>query len=140
MLKGLKIMSENPLYKDYAQLAASDIWGQLSDYAKTRIDFVFSELLPEDLTWYKNLKMNDEETFLTEQQCSEGNHILDCLKNGKTFYAECNTPNGVRIYRQCCCLSHTYDGHGIEIECTEGRVRLNIDEVIKTAYTAEGLL
>lgn len=55
-LKGLKAMSNDPLYAEYAQMAATDIWEQLSDYAKTRVHYVLSELLPEDLTWYESLK------------------------------------------------------------------------------------
>lgn len=52
MLKGLKTMSENPLYEPYAVQTGREIWNQLSSYAKKRIRFVLSEMMPEDLTWY----------------------------------------------------------------------------------------
>lgn len=139
-LKGLKAMSDNPLYKDYAQSAAADIWGQLSDYAKTRICDVLPELLSENTTWYRNLKVDDVGFFRTEQQCSAENNILDCLKNGKIFYVKYAAPDGIRIYRQCRCLPHTLKDRSIEVECTDGRVHLDFDKVIKTAYTAESLL
>ena len=44
-LKGLKSMSENPVYKDYAMTMATAIWDQLSEYAKDRIFFVTEQYL-----------------------------------------------------------------------------------------------
>ena len=139
-LKGLKTMSNDPLYSEYAQMAATDIWEQLSDYAKTRVHFVLSELLPEDLTWYEGLKKDDDDSFYTEVRCSKGNNILDCMKNDKPFFVEYETPDGVRIYNQCRFIPHTYDCGSIEVQCTNGRVRLELDKIIRTAYTAETLL
>ena len=139
-LKGLKLMSENPLYADYAYMAAADIWEQLSDYAKTRIHFVLSELLPEDLTWYENLRKDMNISFYTELRCSAGNNILDCMKNDKIFFAEYDSSNGICIYQKCRYVPQTYNGTSIEVDCAIGRVRLELDRVIKTAYTAEDLL
>ena len=87
-LKGLKTMAENPLYTEYAKLTAANIWEQLSDYAKMRIRFVLSKLLPEDLSWYESLRKDDGCSFRTEVRCSQGNNILDCIKNGKFFFVE----------------------------------------------------
>ena len=99
-LKGLKAMAGNPLYAEYARLAATDIWEQLSDYAKTRIHFVLSELMPEDLTWYKSLRKSDNETFYSEVRCSGPSVVLDCMKNGKPFCVEYDGENGICIYKQ----------------------------------------
>lgn len=139
-LKGLKVMSENPLYSDYAKMAAADIWEQLSDYAKDRIHIVLSQLLPEDLTWYKSLKKDTDITFYTELRCSGGNNILDCMKNDKDFFAEYISSSGIHIYQNCRYVPQTYDGNSIEVDCTNGRVKLELAKVIKTAYTAEDLL
>lgn len=139
-LKGLKAMSENPLYSDYAKMAAADIWEQLSDYAKDRIHIVLSQLLPEDLTWYKSLKKDADISFYTELRCSGGNNILDCMKNDKAFFAEYDSSSGIHIYQNCRYVPQTYDGNSIEVDCTSGRVRLELAKVIKTAYAAEDLL
>lgn len=42
MLEGLKKMSEDMVYKNYAEVSAKMIWSQLSDYAKRRV-FTVSE-------------------------------------------------------------------------------------------------
>lgn len=139
-LKGLKAMSQNPLYAMYAKMAAADIWEQLSDYAKTRIHFVLSELLPEDLTWYESLNKDNGISFYTEHRCSEGNNILDCMKNDKIFFVEYSAPDGICIYQQCRYIPHTYDCISIDVESASGWVRLELDKVIRTAYTAEGLI
>ena len=91
-------------------------------------------------TMYENLKKDDDNTFYTELRCSEGNNILDCMKNDKAFFVEYDSPSGTCIYQQCRYLPHTYDGTGIEVDCTSGRIWLELDKVIKTAYTAEDLL
>ena len=86
MLEGLRVMAENPLHTRYAAASAADIWQQLSDYAKGRIRFVLSDLMPEDLTWYENLESQNE-SFCSEYQCSvNGNVLLDCIKNEKSFF------------------------------------------------------
>lgn len=139
LLKGLKAMSENPLYTEYAKLTAANIWEQLSDYAKTRIRFVLSKLMPEDLSWYESLR-KDNRAFYTEVRCSHGNNILDCIKNGKTFFVEYNGENGICIYSQCQFVPQTYTGTSIDVDCNAGRICLQLDRVIKTAYTVEDLL
>lgn len=139
-LKGLKTMAENPLYTEYAGLTAANIWEQLSDYAKMRVRFVLSKLLPEDLSWYESLRKDDECAFYTEVRCSHENNILDCIKNGKTFFVEYNGENGVCLYSQCRFVPQTYTGTSIDVDCSAGRVCLLLDRVIKTAYTAEDLL
>lgn len=139
-LKGLKAMSDDPLYAEYARLAAADIWEQLSDYAKTRIHFVLSELLPEDLTWYESLRKSDKDYFYSEVRCGGAGVILDCMKNGKSFYAEYDSANGLCIYKKCKYVPHTYTGDSIEIDCSSGRILLSLDKIIRSAYTAEELM
>lgn len=139
-LKGLKSMAADPLYAEYAQLAASDIWDQLSDYAKARIHFVLSELLPEDLTWYENLHKPKPKYFYSEVQCSGSNVVIDCLKNGKTFCVEYEDVQEICIYRQCKILPHSYDGQGVEVIHANGRAYLRLDRIIRSAYTAEEIL
>ena len=139
-LKGLRAMAENPLYQEYAWHAAADIWEQLSDYAKTRIHFVLAEIVPEDLSWYESLRKDDEEYFYSEVRCSQGNNILDCMKNDKPFHVEYDGDEGVCIYDHCTFVPHTYSEDGITVDCTQGRVRLIFDKVIRTSYSAEGLI
>lgn len=145
MLKGLRQMAENPLYKEYAEVSAAEIWEQLSDYAKKRIRFVLGELLPEDLSWYEHLEPGPKNRFATERQCSvPGNVWLDCLKNDKPFCVEYQTDTGVELYKDCRYVrtqsSWKNGEHIIAVECNQGRKLLETNRVIRTTYTIEELL
>ena len=140
-LKGLKAMSDDPLYSEYAHLMATDIWEQLSDYAKERIHFVLSELLPEDLAWYKTLRKQDDEFFYSEYRCSpSGNVFLDCIKNEKPFYVEYNTNNGICLYSNCIFVPGSMADRSFEVNSNQGKVRLHFDKILRSAYTAEELM
>lgn len=140
-LKGLKIMSYDPLYKEYALLIATDIWQQLSNYAKDRIRFVLSELLPEDLSWYENLKKDDNEYFYPEYRCSpNGNVFLDCIKNGKTFCVEYDGDKGISLYKDCVFVPRSNQDGSFEVNCNHGKVRLHYDKILRSAYTIEELM
>ena len=114
-LKGLREMADYPLYAGYARTAASDIWEQLSDYAKSRIRFVLSELLPEDLDWYESLRKSEDGLFLSEARCSGHNVVLDCIKNGKAFCAEYADDGIIRIFQDCVFVPGSYSGGSIEV-------------------------
>ena len=140
-LKGLKEMSSNPLYADYAHFAASDIWEQLSDYAKTRIHYVLSELLPEDLTWYESLRKDDDEYFYSERRCSvRDNVVLDCIKNGKAFFIEYKTADKVQLYKECVFVPGSYTGNSIDIETNGSNVTIELENIIRSTYTIEELM
>ena len=144
MLKGLRIMAENPIYTRYAEATAADIWQQLSDYAKKRIHFVLRELLPDDLSWYEKLEVSYEK-FVTERDCSvNGNVLLDCFKNDKAFCVEYRGDDGdVTFYDDCHVIpgSHKYSGNGISVEvnCRQGVKTLESDRVVRSAYSVEEL-
>lgn len=121
MLKGLKLMSENPLYRSYAEQTASEIWEQLSLYAKNRIHFVLGKLLPEDLSWYDGLKSSNR-SFYTEEMCSRVRNdgasvVLNCFKNGKTFCVEYDG----HLYQNCVVIQGTFKNGQLEIDCSDGR-------------------
>lgn len=144
MLKGLRIMAQNPLYARYAEASAADIWEQLSPYAKRRIRFVLGEVLPEDLGWYEKLEKRAG-SFATERALSvRGDVWLDCIKNGKTFVVEYREDTGVRIYRDCRFVPSSFhagrDSADILVDCREGRKALHSSRVIRSAYTIEELL
>lgn len=139
-LKGLKSMGENPLYAEYARLTATDIWEQLSDYAKERIRFVFSKLLPEDLEWYESLEKADKEYFYSEYRCSsKGNVFLDCMKNEKSFCVEYNEDGQVYLYDECVYIPSTYTGNSIDVKTPQGVITLYFEKIIRSAYTVEEL-
>ena len=141
MLKGLQKMSEDPLYENYAMTAAQDIWEQLSDYARGRIRTVFSEILPEDLSWYENLEKPDKDLFYTEKQCSvENNVILDCIKNGKEFYVEVQEGEDTVIYKGCRFIRGSRQGDYYGLDTDRGQIQIRISDVIRSAYTLEELL
>lgn len=140
-LKGLKVMSEDPLYSEYARLAAADIWEQLSDYAKTRIHFVLSELLPEDLSWYEGLRKEDNESFYSECRCSPGGNVfLDCIKNEKSFCVEYEGENGICFYNNCKFIPRTLEDRSFVVTSDQGNVRLHFNKIIRSAYAAEELI
>ena len=148
MLKGLKEMSTDPLYRPYAEETAAEIWEQLSDYAKERIRFVMQELMPEDFAWYESLQTpQDSNRFRTEETVSRiHNHgagvMLDCIKNGKSFCVEYQEKECVRLYKDCVMEEggyHADNKPGIVVNCSAGRVRLLVDNVIRSAYTVEEL-
>jgi len=144
MLKGLKEMSTNPLYEQYAIRTAADIWMQLSDYAKDRIRFVLENLLPEDYSWYESLEEPAERGFYTEEMCrsvrNTGSGVLiDCIKNGKPFCVEYETDEGTVFYKECRFIEGTYKNGSIDADCSAGRVTLLFDKVIRSAYITEEL-
>lgn len=86
MMNGLRVMSGDKAYKDYALPLAGSIWKELSDYGRNRI-FELIEELSLDREWYEQIRnLEGEELFRTEKECSsemkEGN-VLDFLKNRK---------------------------------------------------------
>ena len=147
VLKGLKKMSEDPLYRPYALQTGQEIWDQLSPYAKDRIRFVLKDLMPEDYSWYESLETEREDYhFHSEESCSRVSNegvsvILNCIKNGKSFCVEYENGGEVRLYRDCIMEPGSYRGDpgSIVVNCAEGQVRLMFDRVIRSAYTAEEL-
>ncbi len=144
MLKGLRAMSENPLYARYAEATAADIWQQLSDYAKKRIHYVLGELMPEDLGWYESLEPCGD-SFSSETQCSvSGNVWLDCMKNDKPFFAEYQEDNKTVFYKNCRFVPGSYratnTGIVFNVECDDGLRTIESDRIIRSAYTIEELL
>ena len=144
MLKGLHIMAENPIYTRYAEATAADIWQQLSGYAKRRICFVLSELLPDDLHWYEKLSGSDG-SFVTERDCSvKGNVLVDCLKNGKAFCVEYRDDDGVIFYDDCHIVPGSYQFSGrsisVEVNSRQGKKTLESDRIVRSAYSVEELV
>ena len=145
MLKGLRIMAENPIYTRYAEATAADIWQQLSSYARRRICFILSELLPDDLHWYEKLGGSDG-TFVTERDCSvKGNVLVDCLKNGKAFCVEYREDDGGVIFYDDCHIvpgSYQFSGHSISVEVNsrQGKKTLESGRIVRSAYSVEELV
>ena len=56
---------------------------------------------------------------------------LELLGTGDAFH-----PRWLDIIEE----STTYSGDGITVDCTQGRIKLIFDRVIRTSYSAEGLI
>lgn len=145
MLKGLKAMAENPLYENYAKESASEIWNQLSAYARRRIRTVFKDIMPEELSWYESLKSNREESFYTEEMCGKANYfgcgiVLDCIKNEKSFAVEYSEDGKSVCYINCRVIPNTYRRDCVMVECNAGEKTLFFNKIIRSAYTPEELL
>lgn len=145
MLKGLKAMSEDRQYKNYAETIAADIWEQLSDYAKERIRIVFSKKMSEDFTWYKSLKKPySDNLYLNEQTCSvDQDVIMYCMKNEKSFCVEVLDGDKHIIYENCtdCHRGVTSDHLPCTTFITEGReITVLNKNILRSAYIREELL
>ena len=145
MLKGLRGMAQNQFYKDWAILTVAEIWEQLSDYAKERINFVLQESAPDDLEWYKGLPIPNENSFHSEFEFEKGNAVIvNCLKNKQPCYIEYQGDDGVCIFKQCKMVRESYfaDFTGtktIEFDTDQGRVSLDVNKILRAAYELEGL-
>lgn len=140
-LKGLKMMSGDPIYAEYARLMAADIWEQLSDYAKTRIHYVLSTLIPDDLSWYESLENRDNKHFHSEYHCSKNSNIfLDCIKNEKPFCIEYDGENGACLYSNCLFVSGSMSENGFEVNSDQGRITLLFNKILRSAYAIEALV
>jgi hypothetical protein len=141
-LKGLKIMGQDPMYKRYADEMARSIWVQLSDYARNRIIYVTTELLPDEVEWYLNLADNDNNSFYSEYMCSNSEGagcVLDCLKNGKSCFVEYKgEDDSVKLYPDCT-IKH-YRGETIVISYNSHEIELQIDNILRSSYTIEELI
>lgn len=139
MLKGLRKMSEDPLFGNAAKIAAANIWEQLSDYAKKRVPEVMRTLLLEDTAWYENLKTPDKSHFYPERALSTDlNIMLYTTKNMRTFCVEARDGNEKHIYTNCSLL-HQSDPDHYTIRSDQGEVTLNKNDITQVAYSVDGL-
>lgn len=143
-LKGLKVMSLEPAMKQYAIGSAAAIWQQLSDYAKERILYVMTEIMPEEITWYRELDDVAAEMFQTEYQyrSSEGpGVIMDCIKNEKTCYVEYKKEDGdILFLSNCRIVPRSYRGNRIEVTSDQGSHALLFSNILRSSYTKDGLI
>ena len=139
-LKGLKAMSEQEEYRSYAIKTAQSIWEQLSDYAVERIEYVFENILPDDLKWYTQLNCGDNQMFYSEYECSRENVFLDCIKNGKTFFAEYDDGLETVFLTNCRFIEGSYSGKSVSVQCDQGTKEVFFDKILRSSYSQEGLL
>lgn len=101
LLEGLRLMSREPRFQEYAQVTACSIWNQLSLYAQNRIIEDLPSKLDIDLDWYNSLDDLNEKAFFKETEFTM-DHLLDFLKNGKPVNVHCNgTDKVTKIYKNC---------------------------------------
>lgn len=138
-LKGLKEMSENPLYGNSAKITAAIIWEQLSEYAKKRIPEVLKELLSEDPAWYENLQNIDQSLFYTERACVvENADTIFCYAKGENFCMEVLDGDDKGIYTNCHRVRF-YDSDNFEFESDKGKKKLSLKNKIRIAQTLDGI-
>ena len=134
-LKGLKVMSENPMYANYAEKAAIDIWEQMSDYAKKQIRYVLSEKLHENLNWYDNLGKQSNKMFSSERDCSEDSNVLmACIKNNKPFCMEVQEGDTIQEYLNCRFISDIDENNNFTVMSNRGEKRLSVDNVFRSWF------
>ena len=104
LLQGLRGMAADKVYHAYAMKLASNIWSELSDYARTRIMDV-AEQIGMDQEWFADLENSrDKDLYSTELECSydEGpGNVLDFIKNRKRCSIEVVGESGVQIWEDC---------------------------------------
>ncbi len=150
-LKGLKAMSREPALKNYAMYSAVSIWMQLSPYAKERIFYVMENLIPDDVSWYRDLEMDEEGMFRTEQMSRRGSQgasvLMDCIKNGKTCIIEYpkdedeeNPERDSVFYTGCTVVPRSYDGDNVQVVCDQGEKTIMLNRILKSSYDEESLI
>ncbi|QNO15939.1 hypothetical protein HYG86_14770 [Alkalicella caledoniensis] len=141
-LKGLKSMSQDSAYRSYAIEMAKSIWTQLSDYAKERIIYVTTEMLPDEVEWYLSLGDKDENSFYSEYMCSntEGaGCVIDCLKNRKSCCIEYQEDDNTVVFYEDC-MVRDYDGKTFKVIYKGEKMELLSDNVLRSGYTIEELI
>lgn len=143
MLQGLRYMTGNKAYKEYALRLSANIWNELSDYARRRIKEVY-EMLSMDLSWYEELdSLNNQELFFTERECSyeEGaGNILDYLKNGKRCAVEFKDRYGKsKILTNCIIKKYNPERGEIEVTSNGERYAIDFASIVKTREEAKHL-
>lgn len=137
MLQGLQHMAKNDSYNEYAVKVAANIWHELSDYAKRRIEQV-SDILSIDSSWYKELEhRNSTGLFSTEVECSHtkgpGN-VLDYLKNGKECAIEYENNQGKTLILAGCIIENfNRTTEEITVRAKGETYTLKINSLIKVA-------
>lgn len=143
-LKGLQAMSRDPAMKTYAMESAASIWQQLSLYAKERIFYVLTEIMPEEIVWYKELDQVVADLFQTEYEMGTKDPsavLLDCIKNGKPFHVEYLTEEEKTVFYTGCTVIPRSFGEGFfAVDSDQGRQVLHFHRVLKSAYREEGLI
>lgn len=149
MLEGLKMMAEKPEYKGYALPTARNIWQQLSDYGKERIQYVAENLLHKDISWYYDLTPHEnedgilvyKEAFSSERECSAlgDDTLIDCLKNGdkRTCFIEYKDGESTILLENVKLIG----GNGEEWEAVvDGeKVTLERERIIRSSYHKENM-
>ena len=142
-LKGLKAMCQEPAMKNYALTSAAAIWEQLSSYAKERILYVSEHLIPDDLTWYRDLEDQKIEMFQTERKLSntEGSgFIMYCMKSGEDFHVEYLMEDGSSVFfTHCKVLPRSYSEQKVEVTSDQGNYTLDLNRILRSSSTEEGL-
>jgi len=143
VLQGLRHMTGDKAYKEYALRLSANIWNELSDYARRRIKEV-CEMLSMDLSWYEELdSLNNEELFFTESECSyeEGTgNVLDYLKNGKKCAIEIKDRDGKsKILTNCIIKKYNPEREEIEVTSNGERFAINYASIVKIREEAKHL-
>ena len=70
--------------------------------------------------------------------------MADFIKNDRSFFVEYRTEEGDVIYDDCRCVPGSYEpkeggGFVIEVDCRQGRKRLDSGLIRRSAYSPEEL-
>lgn len=143
ILEGLKEKAQNPILETESISAASDIWNQLSYYAKSRIKYVLTEsLLISDLDWYESLENKEPSNsfHIEKKHPRDRGFVFDCVKNNRrTFCVEFNEEGTRRIYKDCV-GEKIIDGKDIIVKVGKKSHLLHIKDIVRISNTIEELM
>jgi len=154
-LKGLKAMSKEPALENYAMHSAVSIWMQLSPYAKERILYVMENLIQDDVSWYRDLEMDEKGMFRTEEMSRRGSQgasvLMDCIKNGKTCIIEYPKDEDEEdpeidsvFYTGCRVMPRSHDRERnwscVDVICDQGEKTIILNKILRSAYHEEELV
>ena len=100
MLEGLGKQAQLKEYERFALLSAVNIWSELSDYARERINRL-SDTLALDRVWLRKIQRMSEEgvsnLFQTERECSDVDTVMSLImihKSGEKCFIEYKDESG----------------------------------------------
>lgn len=143
LLKGLKAMSQDPVYHSNAMTFASSVWDQLSEYAKARILYVTEHLVKENVDWFHELEnYRSGHLFLSEFQSGRNeraNRLIDCLKNRKPCFLEYLQEDGTIRFFENCKVTNMLSSDCVVIDTGIEEIVLDTGRVLCSAFTREEL-
>lgn len=140
MLEGLRQMSSIKGYKEYAKLTALSIWGQLTDYARSKVKkavVLFSEEkdIAQIKDWYRRLESEEKyrTRFISEIEMSDKSIETKLMYLGKSeerFDISYKADSGEILELNGCSVYRFHvRGEKVQLHTMQGECELNVSQI-----------